>query len=104
MIDVTVMYPNQDGAKFDWNYYLTNHIPLVKKLLGSALKGTLVEQGLSGGVPGSKPTYTATVALRFDSVEAFLAAFGPHAAEIQKDIANYSSVAPVIQISEIKQL
>ena len=37
------------------------------------------------------------------AVMAFQKAFGPHAADIQKDIANYSSVPPVIQISDIKQ-
>jgi len=35
-------------------------------------------------------------------VEAFQAAFGPHAKEIMADIPNYTSVQPVIQISEVK--
>ena len=48
MITVNVLYPNQDGAKFDMNYYLTSHIPMVKRVLGSALKGCVVEQGLGG--------------------------------------------------------
>ena len=40
--------------------------------------------------------------LRFDSVEAFQKAFGPHAAEITGDIPNYTNVQPIIQISDIK--
>ena len=36
-----------------------------------------------------------------DSVEAFQAAFGPHAAEILADIANYTDLQPVMQISEV---
>jgi uncharacterized protein (TIGR02118 family) len=102
MITVNVLYPNQDGAKFDMNYYLTSHIPMVKRVLGSALRGCTVEQGLGGGAPGTKAEYSTLCHLRFDSVDAFQKAFGPHAADIQKDIANYSSVPPVIQISEIK--
>jgi uncharacterized protein (TIGR02118 family) len=40
--------------------------------------------------------------LAFDSMDAFQAAFIPHAAEIQGDIPKYTSIVPVIQISEVK--
>ena len=102
MITVNVLYPNKDGAKFDMNYYLTSHIPMVKRVLGSALKGCVVEQGLGGGAPGTKAEFSVLCHLRFDSVEAFQAAFGPHAAEIQNDISKYSSEAPIIQVSDVK--
>jgi uncharacterized protein (TIGR02118 family) len=102
MITVNVLYPNQDGARFDMSYYLTKHIPMVKKLLGGALKGVVVEQGVSGGGPGTKAAYAVICHLRFDSVEAFQTAFGPHAAQVQGDVSNYASAAPVIQISEVK--
>jgi uncharacterized protein (TIGR02118 family) len=36
-----------------------------------------------------------------DSVEAFQAAFGPHAKEILGDIANYTDLTPVMQFSEV---
>ena len=102
MITVNVLYPNKDGAKFDMNYYLTSHIPMVKRVLGGALKGCVVEQGLGGAAPGTKADFSVLCHLRFDSVEAFEAAFGPVAPQIQNDVANYSSVAPVIQLSEVK--
>ncbi|HUK02853.1 MAG TPA: EthD family reductase [Steroidobacteraceae bacterium] len=102
MITVNVLYPNKDGARFDMSYYLGKHIPMVKKLLGSALKGAIVEQGLGGGAPGTKAEYTVICHLRFDSVEAFQGAFGPHASTIQSDVRNYSSVEPVVQVSEVK--
>jgi len=102
MITVNVLYPNQDGATFDMNYYLTSHIPMLKRAVGSALKGCVVEQGLGGAAPGTKPAYSVLCHLRFDSVEAFQTAFGPHAADVQKDVANYSSVTPIIQISDVK--
>jgi uncharacterized protein (TIGR02118 family) len=102
MITVNVLYPNKDGAKFDMSYYLSTHIPMVKRLLGSALKGTVVEQGLGGGAPGTKADFSVLCHLRFDSVEAFQTAFGPHASAIQSDIANYTSVQPIIQVSDVK--
>jgi uncharacterized protein (TIGR02118 family) len=102
MITVNVLYPNKDGAKFDMNYYLATHIPMVKRLLGSALKGCVVEQGLGGAAPGTQAEFSTLCHLRFDSVEAFQKAFGPNAAQIQNDIANYTNVQPIIQISDIK--
>ena len=42
MVKVSVLYPNREGTKFDMAYYLHHHIPLVRQLLGSALKGVLV--------------------------------------------------------------
>ncbi len=103
MITVTVLYANKEGAKFDMGYYLGKHIPMVKKLLGPALKGVVVEQGIGGGAPGSKAAYAVVCHLRFDSVESFQGAFGPHAATVQADVRNYSGgIEPVIQVSEIK--
>jgi uncharacterized protein (TIGR02118 family) len=102
MISVNVLYPQKDGSTFDMSYYTSKHLPLVQKLLGSALKGWVVEKGLSGAAPGTAPAFSVLLALHFDSVDAFQKAFGPHAQEIQADIPNYSSESPIIQISEIK--
>jgi uncharacterized protein (TIGR02118 family) len=102
MIKVSVLYPNEEGKSFDMGYYCDKHIPMVKEKLGSACKSVAVEQGLAGGQPGSPPTYIAMGHLYFDSVEAFQAAFGPHAKEIMGDIPNYTKIQPTIQISEVK--
>ena len=75
---------------------------MVKKNAGQRAEGCVVEQGLGGGAPGTKADFSTLCHLRFDSVEAFQTAFGPHAPAIQDDIKNYSSVAPVIQISDVK--
>ncbi|MGQ9599335.1 MAG: EthD family reductase [Anaerolineae bacterium] len=102
MIKVSVLYPNIEGKKFDMEYYLSTHIPLVQQKLGAALKGTAVEAGLSGMDPGSPAAYVAMGHLYFDSVEAFQTAFGPHAQAIMDDIPNYTDIQPTIQISEVK--
>lgn len=102
MIKVSVLYPSKEGAKFDMGYYVKSHIPMVQKLLGAALKGVAVEQGLAGGMPGTSAPFLALGHLMFDSVEAFQGAFGPHGQAIAADVANYTNVQPVIQISEVK--
>jgi uncharacterized protein (TIGR02118 family) len=101
MIRLSVMYPKTDGGKFDMDYYLTKHIPLVKQRLGAALKAAAVDKGVSGGAPGSAATYVTVGHLSFDSVESFQKAFGPHSKELVGDIPNFTNIQPVMQISEI---
>lgn len=102
MVKVSVLYPYTADCKFDMNYYLTRHMPMVREKLGPACKNMAVEEGIAGGAPGSPATYVAMGHLYFDSADAFQAAFGPHAPEILGDIPNYTNTQPTIQISEVK--
>lgn len=102
MIKVDVLYPNGAGVKFDMAYYLAHHIPMVRRLLGSALKGVSVEHGVAGLAAGSPPAYIAMGHLLFDSVEAFQTSFGAHAKKITDDIPKYTNSQPTIQFSEVK--
>jgi len=102
MIKVSVFYPNNEGAKFDIDYYCNKHIPMVRQKLGAACKNAAVEQGIAGATPGSRPAFIALGHLYFDSVEAFQTAFGPHAEAIMADIPNYTDIQPTIQISDVK--
>lgn len=97
-----MFYPNGAGIKFDITYYVNRHMPMVQKLLGSALKGMAVEHGISGGQAGSVPTYVAMGHLLFDSVGEFEKGWAPHAQAIVGDVPNYTNSQPLIQISEVK--
>jgi uncharacterized protein (TIGR02118 family) len=101
MIKVTVLYPNGSGAKFDMNYYVTKHMPLVRERCTPECRSIAAEGGVGGGAPGSPAPYIAVGHLTFDSVAAFQKAFTPHMSEIMGDIPNYTNTSPVIQISEI---
>ena len=102
MIKVSVFYANNEGAKFDMDYYCNQHIPMVRQKLGPACRNAAAEQGLTGATPGSRPAFIAMGHLYFDSVEAFQTAFGPHAQAIMADIPNYTDIQPTIQISDVK--
>ena len=102
MIRVSILYPHTQGARFDWSYYLGMHMPMTARAFGAAVKATSVEQGIGGGAPGSPAPYVAIASFIFDSVPAFQAAFAPNAQEILADIPKYTSIEPVVQISEIK--
>ena len=102
MTKVSVLYPNNEGSKFDLSYYLNTHMPMAEKKLAPALKGISIEHGLSGGLPGSRPPYVVMCHLLFDSPEAFYAAFEPVAETLMGDIPNYTDSEPIVQISEVK--
>jgi uncharacterized protein (TIGR02118 family) len=102
MIKVSVLYPNAEGSRFDLDYYVNTHMPMVRSELGPALQGMGIDAGLAGGTPGAPAPFAAAGHLIFDSVEDFQTSFGPRASVIMGDIPNYTDITPVIQISEIK--
>jgi uncharacterized protein (TIGR02118 family) len=102
MINVTVMYPNTPDKTFDMDYYLATHIPMVKRLSGSALKDVRVSEGIGGVEPGEKPTYRVICDLIFDSVESFRQAYQPLGSAIAGDAVNYTTIEPVIQVCAVK--
>jgi uncharacterized protein (TIGR02118 family) len=101
MIKVSVFYPNQEGEKFDIEYYLSKHIPLVSKTLGSALKGAAYDKGLGGGAPNTPAVYVAMANLFFNSMEEFGEAFATGAPILMSDLPNFTNIEPVIQVSEV---
>jgi uncharacterized protein (TIGR02118 family) len=101
VIKVSVFYPRTEGAGFDLDYYINKHMPLVADLCGDACKGTAVDSGLAGGAPGQPAPFVAVGHVFFDSVEDFQNAFGPHGEQIMGDIPNYTTITPVIQISDV---
>ena len=101
MIKVSVMYPNTSGARFDHAYYRDKHMPLVKRRMGDKCLYYSIDKGLAGGAAGTAPAFIGMCHIVCNSVEDFQSGFGPHAAEIMGDIANYTDLSPTIQMSEI---
>lgn len=102
MIKLNILYPDKEGSRFDLDYYLNRHMPMALEKLGPSLRGVSVEYGLSGVQPGTQRAYIAMCHYTFDSAEAFLDAFLPHADILQGDIPNYTDIEPIMQFSEIK--
>ncbi len=102
MIKLSVLYPYRAGESFDLAYYCERHMPMVQQKLGGACLGASVEHGISGAGPNSEPTYVAMGHLLFESMESFLESFPTHEAEIMRDVPNYTSVTPIVQISDVK--
>ena len=104
MIRVSVMYPNQEGKKFDHEYYATIHFDLVKQHFNPhGLVSCAVDTGLGGGAPGSSAPFISIGNLMFNNMEDFQAAMAV-AEPVMADIVNFTDIEPQIQISEINEL
>jgi uncharacterized protein (TIGR02118 family) len=98
---VTVIYPSKDGAKFDFEYYLSKHIPMVAGLLGARIE---VSRGIGtpDGTPHGTPlAFLCAARIRIDSVEEYAAALDKHGAKILGDIPNYTNITPIVQLEEV---
>ena len=93
MIRLTVLYPAAEGATFDHEYYREKHIPLCVSTWG--LDGAEIDKGIDG-------PYVAAVHFKFASAEALQAArTSEGTGSILADVANYTTITPVLQTSEI---
>lgn len=101
MVVVSVLYPASDGEDFNHDYYMTSHIPLVRKRWASmGLHDVEVLRGVPGP-DGTKPAFNAMALLRFESLDAFKAAAGAHGAELFGDIPNFTNAKPTVQFNSV---
>lgn len=93
MIRFSVLYPSADGATFDHDYYRDHHIPLAVATWGP--DAAEIDRGVDG-------PYVAAVHFRFPSLEALERAMATEGtAAVRADVANYTNIEPIRQISEI---
>jgi len=93
MMRMSVFYPTTEGATFDHDYYRDQHVPLAVKTWG--VEKFEIDKGVNG-------PYVAAVHFMFDSPDALAAAMGEAGtADVLADVANYTTIAPVLQTSEI---
>ena len=97
MKHVTVIYPSKHGAKFDFEYYLSKHIPMVAGLLGARIE---VSRGI--GTPDGTPlAFLCAARICIHSVEEYAAALDKHGAKILGDVPNYTNITPIVQLEEV---
>jgi uncharacterized protein (TIGR02118 family) len=93
MIRMTVLYPETAGASFDHDYYRDQHVPLAVKTWSPVR--TEIDRGTTG-------PYVAAVHFVFESQDDVNAAMGHEGTgAIMADVANYTTIQPVIQMCEI---
>jgi uncharacterized protein (TIGR02118 family) len=93
VIRLSVFYPSSEGSTFDHDYYREKHVPL------AARTWSPVSVEIDKGVDGP---HVAAVHLTFDSLDELQEAMAAEGtADVLADVANYTTIAPVLQTSEI---
>ncbi|MEY2554720.1 MAG: hypothetical protein QOC57_2580 [Ilumatobacteraceae bacterium] len=93
MIKLSVSYPSGEGTTFDHKYYAASHVPLC--ISAFSPEKTEIDKGIDG-------PNVAGVHFYFESMEAFQSAMAnPKMGEVMADVANYTNIAPVMQVSEV---
>ena len=92
MIRVSVLYPSGEGSTFDHDYYKNSHVPLACSTWNVAGE---IDKGISG-------PNVAAVHFFFDSMDAMQTALAlPGTGAVMADVANYTNITPVMQISAV---
>jgi uncharacterized protein (TIGR02118 family) len=95
MIRFSVLYPKAEGATFDHEYYREKHLPFALQTWGVEGARDEIDRGVDG-------PYEAAAHIFFESLEAMQQALGrPGGAELAADVANYTTITPVAQTSEV---
>ncbi|MBS1822893.1 MAG: EthD family reductase [Acidobacteria bacterium] len=99
MVIVSVLYPKTADSRFDHDYYLKTHTPLVKSTwTPTGLERVDIFRGVSS-LDGAPPAYELIAHLAFTSKDHLDNSLAAGAAVIA-DIANFTNVQPVIQVNQ----
>lgn len=99
---LTILYPNEEGARWDPDYYRDHHMKLIMDLYGTeAIRRFEVRKGVSGMDGTSKPPFIGCVNIYIEDQAKFDAAGAKHGDTLREDVPNFSSVMPGVAVTEI---
>jgi uncharacterized protein (TIGR02118 family) len=101
MFRMHAVFPAGEGATFDWDSYVTNHLPLAREKL--APYGLIAINALrcAAGPNGAEPHNLAMVTLNFEDAERFNKAFAEVAPELIAHVPTFTNVQPVFSFGEV---
>jgi len=102
MIRVAAAYPRAQGKRFDLDYYIHTHLPMVwQKFSPFGLKKIEVDRGLEK--PGGEASpFFAIGYLYFDTLENFQKCYAEVGADVVGSIPVYTDVVPMTQVGEVE--
>ena len=98
---IMVLYENVQGARFDLDYYMKTHMPLVgEKFAPFGLKAWRVVQS-AGALDGSPAAFRVAALLEFDTVDQFRRAAAAEGTAVFGDVPNFTDIKPVQMLAEL---
>ena len=87
---MSIMYPNSPDVHFDFDYYVSKHMPLIMKLYGKSIARFELRRGLPGA-DGAPPPFVATITIWIADPKAFDAAAAIHQAGLRADVSKFTN-------------
>ena len=96
-MSLNVLYPSQEGARFDTSYYRSTHIPLATKVMKAS--SVMLIEGVPNGTAAAP--YAMIAHFKFPSAEALKAALAnPGMAEVRADVAKFTDIKPTVMLGK----
>ena len=103
MVKLTVMYPYQEGCRFDMDYYTNHHIAIHKE--DPAVLGIIIEQGSNAFRNGALPGMVCVAHFFYESIGKLDESRTDIKSKRQRaDLVNFTDIVPVDQISEVEYM
>lgn len=102
MFAVVMLYPQTSDSHFNFDYYISTHLPRIREIFKDlGLVRAEIQAGIASAMPGSESPYSCICTFTFETLEGYGQGFAQEGAWIMGDIHNYTNVQPLIQISNI---
>ena len=102
MIRLTVLYPDEEGAFFDWDYYINTHTPLAKRCFGNSVVRWEIDRGIHGEQSEEAAPYMVAAFITLTSLSDFDEVIATHGIKLKADFKNYTNVYPVFLVTNIR--
>jgi uncharacterized protein (TIGR02118 family) len=97
---MTIVYQNGPDVRFNFDYYVNTHMPLIMRLYGKSISRFELRRG-QPGADGAAPPYVATITIWIADGAAFDAAQAEHQAGLRADVPKFTNAALIAQRDRI---
>ena len=97
---MTIVYQNGPDVRFNFDYYVNTHMPLIMRLYGKSISRFELRRG-QPGADGAAPPYVATITIWIADGAAFDAAQAEHQAGLRADVPKFTNAVLIAQRDRI---
>ena len=97
---MTIVYQNGADVRFNFDYYVSTHMPLIMRLYGKSISRFELRRG-QPGADGAPPPYVATISIWIADGAAFDKAQAEHQAGLRADVPKFTNAVLIAQRDRI---
>jgi uncharacterized protein (TIGR02118 family) len=97
---MTIVYQNGPDVRFNFDYYVNTHMPLIMRLYGKSISRFELRRG-QPGADGAAPPYVATISIWIADPAAFDTAAAEHQAGLRADVPKFTNAVLIAQRDKI---